>query len=319
VDKKKILLVEDETDLRILVAQNLQEAGYEVYQAADGNEGFRLAKEMAPDIIISDVVMPKKDGNQLLKELRKSDFGRHIPFIILTAHVKMKDYFDIVAVDDFIQKPFKTEELIARIEKVFLRHAKTAPRPVSHPGVSSEESVWQNEFVTDLPEVTEVLVNKDIVQQMKLDPESKGPYGVGPKDKTLTKSKKGQMTVKKKILIVENDFKVYSGLQNLFESNDCVVEIAHTPAKCFEAAVRFCPDVIISKYVLYAMKADKMVGILREMSHLHDIPIIVYSDRESGGIEENVISAGANCFLMNPGEDKILKKTDEFLRRRDKI
>jgi len=316
MSKVKILFVEDESDLRKLIVPQLKEFGYDVYEAVDGEEGFRLAKEVHPDVIVSDVVMPKKDGNQLLKELRKSDFGRAIPFIVLTAHVKMKDYFEIVKVDDFIEKPFKGEELIARIEKILSR-VKPKSKMIRREGTRDEgESVYQQEPVTDLPEITEILVNKDILERMRLNLESKSADGIRPKEKNTGRSKKEEATSKERILIVENDLRIYSGLQALFEQNGYAVEVVHTPAQCFEAAVRFSPDIIVAKYILYAMKADKLVGILREMSHLHDIPVIVYSDRESGEIEENVLQSGASSFMINMTEEKLFKKVNELLRKR---
>ena len=74
--QKKILIVEDEEDLRKLVAEQLKMAGYEVHQAGDGEEGFATARDVKPDLILSDVIMPKKDGNQFYKELKKTEYKR---------------------------------------------------------------------------------------------------------------------------------------------------------------------------------------------------------------------------------------------------
>lgn len=119
--KKRILLVEDEDELRTVLTLGLEEAGYEVLQAGDGEEGFRLAQEKKPDLILSDIMMPKMDGNQLLKKLRASDFGKDVPFIVLTARGKMKEYFELMDVDDFMIKPFEAEALLMRIEKALYR------------------------------------------------------------------------------------------------------------------------------------------------------------------------------------------------------
>ena len=113
---KKILLVEDEDDLRSLVAFELAKLGYEVHQAKDGEEGFLMAEKVCPDVILSDAIMPKKSGNELFKELRKTAFGKNIPFIILSARVRMKDYFEDMKVTAFIEKPFKITSLVDAIE-----------------------------------------------------------------------------------------------------------------------------------------------------------------------------------------------------------
>ena len=119
MSKKKILIVEDEAQMQMLLSDELKTAGYEVHSAWDGEEGFQKAEEVKPDLIIADIMMPRIDGNQLMKKLRKSDFGRYIPFIVLTARGKMRDYFEILEVDCFIEKPFESKYLLERIANTF--------------------------------------------------------------------------------------------------------------------------------------------------------------------------------------------------------
>ena len=123
MDKKVVLFVEDEEDLRVLVSSRLMDFGYEVIVATDGEDALKIAQNTKVDVIVSDVYMPKKDGNQFFKELRATPFGKSIPFIVLTAHVHMKDYFEMIKADDFLEKPFKIEELIKRIEKALNKPA----------------------------------------------------------------------------------------------------------------------------------------------------------------------------------------------------
>ncbi|MBN1870618.1 MAG: response regulator [Candidatus Omnitrophica bacterium] len=119
--KKRILIVEDEGTSRALLAAELQRAGYQVFQSKSGEEAFQVAKAVRPDLIISDIVMPGMDGNQLIKRVRQSEFGKNIPFIVLTAHANMQDYFELMDVEDFITKPFDPQDLVARVEKVFAK------------------------------------------------------------------------------------------------------------------------------------------------------------------------------------------------------
>ena len=121
MNKKVVLFVEDEEDLRVLVSSKLRESGYEVLVAVDGEDALQMAQTTKVDVVVSDVYMPKKDGNQLFKELKATSFGKDVPFIVLTAHVHMKDYFEMIKADDFLEKPFKIEDLIMRIEKVLRR------------------------------------------------------------------------------------------------------------------------------------------------------------------------------------------------------
>jgi len=317
MDKKKILIVEDEPEMRMMLALEMETSGYEIFQAADGLEGFEMAQKVKPDLIISDVLMPKMDGNELFKKIRASDFGRDIPFIVLTARGKMKDYFEMVAVDDFLAKPFNAEELLVRIENVLNRaeHKKDQPPEKGRSPSPDKKSIGPVKVDADFQEVTEVILDRDVVDHIKFDIGPDERYKLKSPSRSKEKPKKSEGLRNKKILIVENDLRVYRSLETMLTEYGLVICVVPTPAKCFEEAVKFIPDAIITKYVLYAMKADKLVGILRGMSHLHDIPIIVYSDSESGGSEEDLLAAGATCFIMNATEEKILKKIITLFKR----
>lgn len=114
----RILIVEDEKNLRILLAEELRHAGYEVFTAADGENGFALVQDVHPSLIITDVLMPKMNGNELLKKVRASEGGQNIPFLVLSARSKMKDYFDLMSVSAFISKPLKSDELLTKVKNI---------------------------------------------------------------------------------------------------------------------------------------------------------------------------------------------------------
>jgi len=128
VSNEKILIVEDEATVRTLLVANLTKAGYQVFEAEDGVAGYQMAKTIKPDLIISDILMPQMDGNELMKKLRESEFGKNVLFMVLSARTQMKDYFEMMKADDFIPKPFTAEDLLARVDKVFdqLRKDKQA-------------------------------------------------------------------------------------------------------------------------------------------------------------------------------------------------
>ena len=124
--KKKILVVEDETETRELIAAKLQKAGYEVFQAGDGAEALQVAREFKPDLILSDIIMPVMDGLELLEKLRETYSGRDIPFIVITAKGYLKDYFERLGVDGSIAKPCLPEECINKVKEVLAsRQQKT--------------------------------------------------------------------------------------------------------------------------------------------------------------------------------------------------
>ena len=82
--KKKVLLVDDDTDLSGLLKEALTEEKFEVYTSHDGEAGLALALEKKPDIILLDIILPKKDGLKFLSELREDEWGAGVPVIILS-------------------------------------------------------------------------------------------------------------------------------------------------------------------------------------------------------------------------------------------
>ncbi len=108
-----VLVVDDEENIRTILAYNLQPHGFEVYQAENGLKGLEIAREKIPDVIILDWMMPEMDGLEMLSELRKDEETKDIPVIMLTAKGVMTDVGQALyrGADDYILKPFEPEEL----------------------------------------------------------------------------------------------------------------------------------------------------------------------------------------------------------------
>jgi DNA-binding response OmpR family regulator len=125
--KPHILLVEDESSLGFLLKENLKLAGFMIKLCKDGQEGWEAFKVEKFDICIFDVNMPKKDGFELAKDVRK--INQTVPIIFLTANSSEEDKlrgFEIGA-DEYITKPFSTQELIARIKAILKRTKNIQP------------------------------------------------------------------------------------------------------------------------------------------------------------------------------------------------
>jgi len=123
---KRVLVVEDEADIRRLVSIKLKGAGYDVSTANDGEEGLAAAVRDKPDLLVSDVMMPKKDGYTMVREVREA-LGSEAPAVImLTARGQDTDVATGLdsGADDYIVKPFAPRELVARIQVVMLRHER---------------------------------------------------------------------------------------------------------------------------------------------------------------------------------------------------
>jgi len=113
----RILIVEDEPDVLLLLENRVRGAGHEVMSASDGERGLELALEERPDLVILDWMMPKLDGIEVLERLRADGPGRDIKVLMLTARSQQKDVERAFAAgaDDYIVKPFSSRELIERI------------------------------------------------------------------------------------------------------------------------------------------------------------------------------------------------------------
>ena len=119
----RLLLVDDEPGLRIAVKTYLEDEGFHVSTANDGEEGWTAAQELLPDVVITDVMMPRCDGYGLLKRLRADERLGGTPVIFLTAKGMTADRIAgfQAGADDYIPKPFDPDELVARVRNVVRR------------------------------------------------------------------------------------------------------------------------------------------------------------------------------------------------------
>jgi len=122
----RILIVEDEAKTRSFLQKGLAEAGFEVVVAVDGEEGLHHARSENPDVVILDVMLPKKDGWSVMRDLR--DSGLDMPVMFLTAKDPVKDRVKglELGADDYLVKPFAFSELLARIRTLLRRNTKNS-------------------------------------------------------------------------------------------------------------------------------------------------------------------------------------------------
>ena len=126
--KKKVLIIEDNNDIRENVVEILELADYVVFAANNGKIGVSLALTHLPDIILCDIMMPELDGYGVLTLLNKHTETESIPFIFLTAKAERADMrkgMDMGA-DDYLTKPFNLEELLLRVQNLLKRSNKQA-------------------------------------------------------------------------------------------------------------------------------------------------------------------------------------------------
>ena len=115
---EKILVVDDEREVRNLLTDYLTGKGYEVIQASNGEEALELAEKNEPQVILLDVKMPGIDGVETCRRLRAEEQTRYIPVIMATAFGTTETEATDAGVDDFVNKPFEMKDLAIRISSV---------------------------------------------------------------------------------------------------------------------------------------------------------------------------------------------------------
>ena len=136
---KTILIVEDEQSIVDILSFNLMKEGYDTVEALDGAAGLQLALEQDPDLVLLDLMLPGMDGFEVCERIRKA--GSSVPIVMLTAREEEDDKVRglELGADDYITKPFKNRELMARVKANIRRvsMAAPAPAPVSEPSTGT--------------------------------------------------------------------------------------------------------------------------------------------------------------------------------------
>lgn len=146
--KNRILLVEDDSTLLMIVSETLQRDGFEVLTAGDGEDGLRKFTRHGADLIIADVMMPRMDGFEMGRRIRQLD--RNVPLLFLTAKSEIDDIVEGFELggNDYLKKPFKMLELIVRIKALLRRN------------VREEDNLFEiGDYTLDLS--TQILSHKD--------------------------------------------------------------------------------------------------------------------------------------------------------------
>ncbi len=123
-----VLVIDDEEDYRIIIQEVLRGAGMQVSLAADGEQGLRMLKEKPCDIVLVDWMMPRLDGEQFCRAMRAEPKFKDLPVLMLTVKQTADEELEALhfGVDDFVVKPFRAPELLARVRAALRRTEKKA-------------------------------------------------------------------------------------------------------------------------------------------------------------------------------------------------
>ncbi len=127
---KSILIVDDDPDVVTAITVALQDQGAKVFSASDGGQAVDMADKEQPDLVVLDMMLPKRSGFLVLERIKaRKPKGSKPRVIMITGNLgtRHKTYAETLGVDDYINKPFRMDRLLASIEKIFAAEAKTDP------------------------------------------------------------------------------------------------------------------------------------------------------------------------------------------------
>lgn len=135
--QKTLLIVDDDAEIRSALRSVFEKKGYRVLLAQDGNSGMALAETEAPDLVIVDMMMPKKSGFLVLEKLKRSTPGGP-KVIMITANEgsRHRAYAELLGVDDYIRKPFAMDRLLDSVERLCPARSAAAPPADAGPGTA---------------------------------------------------------------------------------------------------------------------------------------------------------------------------------------
>ena len=127
--KKKVLIVEDDIYTLELYERQLKKAGFDVYRALDGDEGFKVTKEIKPDLVLLDIMLPKVDGFEMLRNMRKDKETKDLPVLILTNLGResiVKEGFNLGAQGYLIKASYTPNQVVDTVSKFLAKSGSAA-------------------------------------------------------------------------------------------------------------------------------------------------------------------------------------------------
>ena len=230
---QSILIIEDEAELRDGISDILRFEGYVIIEATDGEDGIFKAREFLPDLVLCDILMPKKSGFEVIEELRKDPQTALIPFIFLTAMSqkdKIREGMNAGA-DDYLEKPFSREDLISTIQARFAKIERMKK------SAELQLNKYKERFISHLPHELRTPLNSILgfSELLMSDAELLDKYQIGDMAKIINSNGERLFElVKKYLLFLELEFsKDQHDFHNVSLIREGIEDIAKTIAKSY--------------------------------------------------------------------------------------
>lgn len=259
---KKILVVEDDSVLREILVGKLKSSGYDVSGAEDGEVAMTELKRVKPDIVLLDILMPKKNGMEVLEEMHTDDDLKDIPVIIISNSgqpVEIARAKKLGARDFLIKAIFDPKEVLAKVKGVL------------NDGTEKEVTSENDGGIPSLPnEVEENQIDK----------------------KVPTKTGRGN------ILVVEDDKFLRELLTRKLFSEGFVIESAIDSKSTFDILTKWKPDIILLDLILPEEDGFMILEKIKKNKELANIPVIILSNLGQKEDVDRAIALGAMDFMV---------------------
>ncbi len=279
--KRRILVVDDKWENRSVVVNLLDEIGFEMAEASDGQEALEKAMQFLPNLIITDLTMPVMDGFELTRRLRQQAEFQELTIIVSSASVFESDQHKSLGVgaDDFLPKPVHADDLLQKLEKYL-------------------QIEWVYETVPEKPEnVTLITTQKQNSSVL-----------------TAQRAIVGITGNKRKILIVDDNSENRSVVVNLLGDIGFEIAEATNGQEGLDKVVEFKPDLIITDLSMPVMDGLEMIRRLQVLP-FNNLPIIVSSASVFKSDQHESLEIGGNDFLPKPVQaDELFQKLEKHLQ-----
>ena len=256
---RRVLIVDDEVESRMLMEAILQGSGYEVLTANNGKEGLAQIQQSAVDAVFSDVLMPEMDGFTFLKELRRNDQTRGIPFFVTTVRYKMEDAFLAIGAKGFFLKPFDVEIVLNALSTSLGQAPTTAP---------AQEAAAK-------PAPTPAAVSPVPAAKKETPAPAPPPVPAAPTKPAAAPVKKSGAA--KKAMIAGTNHYAVDTIASYLETQRCHVDMAEGGSDLADRAHVQGPTLIFVDLLMPDIPASEIVRRLRGHSNLKTATIILFA------------------------------------------
>jgi len=282
---KKILVVEDDAVLRDVLMEKLKVAGYNVIGAEDGEIAIVKIKEETPDMVLLDILMPKKDGMEVLEDMNKDSEMKKIPVIIISTSgqpVEVERAKSLGARDFLVKAIFDPSEVLSKVEKIL------ADTSIDGGGMGVTDVEFSDKIATTSPASAGVPASSNVP--------------INPKE-AATKSRG-------KILVVEDDKFLRELLVRKLFGEGFSIESAIDAGGAFDILSRWKPQIILLDLILPGEDGFSILGKIKKDSNLADIPVVILSNLGQKEDVDRAMALGAMDFMVkaNFTLDEIISK-----------